>query len=608
MNLEQEVQKLRSELEHLKQDPRLTLRDTGLIWERTKTAESLTFESVYPYLAPKGNCFGFDNGQSDKNVLIEGDNLHALQIMQYTHKEAVDVIYIDPPYNTGNKDFVYNDRFVKSDDGYKHSKWLEFMYSRLLLARNLLSPTGIILISIDENEIFNLGVLCNQIFGEKNFVENFIWVKNSGKNLSSTTNCKHEYVLCYARNKNTVKSIRHLFRIQKNGYNDAMALYARLISIGASYTEIEKQLKELYKTNTAYKGLKLYENCDHGGIYCTSDMGSPSGKGPRYELYHPITGKACKIPSRGWLYAEKTMLEKVNNDMVRFGPNENTVPRIKKYLHSVETNVIGSVIENYADGAKDLSVLFGSIVFNNTKPVSLIEYLLSFTTSKSNNSTILDFFAGSGTTGHAVMELNREDGGNRKYILVTNNENNICEEVCYERLKRANEKFDYQSNLEYLKVETLAFDAEKQDVNDIKDTLKDNILTTIQFKEMRFKISNLVSGLYQLEGCTNPTYIINVEHIDAVEEISKTLLTNSANDICVYWITMSAQNTHKINIERALKSYKNLIDLELPIGYIKVLNDFVFGGTKAASAPSLPEQEYNTPLAEQEITNYNEDV
>lgn len=609
MDLEQEVQKLRAELEHIKQDPRLNLRDTGLIWERTKTAESLTFESVYPYLAPKGNCFGFDNGQSDKNVLIEGDNLHALQIMQYTHKEAVDVIYIDPPYNTGKEnDFRYNDKWINTEDGYKHSKWLEFMHNRLILAKNLLRDTGVIFISIDDNEQARLRLLCDGIFGESNFIANIIWA-GGRKNNSIKVSVSHEYALVYSK---TNLDAKRKWRIKKSGLDDIYKQFKQLKTIyKEDYSKIENALKKWYTSLGVESPAKQHSHyccVDSKGIYFPNDISSPKAGDNKFDVLHPLTKKPCKTPSNGWRFSMSTMQQKLTENAIHFGLDENSVPCNKSYLVDHEQQVPSSVL--YMDGrgaSKRLQKLFGGDkIFSFPKDENVLASFINMAANK--NATILDFFAGSGTTGHAVMELNREDGGNRKYILVTNNENNICEEVCYERQKRANEKFDYQSNLEYLKVETLAFDAEKQDANDIKDILKDNILTTIQFKEMRFKISNPVSGLYQLEGCTNPTYIINVEHIDAVEEISKTLLANSANDICVYWITMSSQNQDKLYIERALNSYKNLIDMELPIGYIKVLNDFVFGGTNAVSTPSLPEQEYGAPLDLQETDNYNEEV
>ncbi|WP_187468863.1 site-specific DNA-methyltransferase [Mycoplasmopsis californica] len=409
-----------------------------------------------------------------------------MKLLTKTHKSRIDVIYIDPPYNTGNKDFIYDDSFIDKTDGYSHSKWLSFMQKRLVIARELLSDEGVIFISIDEHEFAQLKLLCDDVFGELNFVENFIWIKNSTKNLSKTTSTNHEYIITYAKNIELIKNLQ-LFRKRKEGYDEVLELISNSKKENLTIEETQKKLRQLFKDNPEFKGISMYNNIDiNWNVFRISDSSAPksTGKGAIYNVLHPITGKVCKLPKCGWRYTEETMKEHIKNGLIYFGKDETTVPQFKRLLTTVETEVKKSVIIEFSEGKKELQKIFGEAPFDNAKPIALIKDL--FLVSQ-KNSIILDFFAGSGTTGHAVMQLNKEDGGNRKYILCTNNENNICQKVTYQRLK--NIQTDLPHNLKYFKTDFISKYESEEDEKTISEKMLDHIKELIEL-EHHIEIDN----------------------------------------------------------------------------------------------------------------------
>ena len=373
------------------------------------------------------------------NLLIEGDNIKALKELEKDYTNKIKVIYIDPPYNTKNKKFIYNDSF-------KDSEWISFMKERLLLSKNLLHDEGIIFISIDDNELYSLKLLCDEIFNRNNFIENFIWVKNSTKNNSKTSSNNHEYILCYAKDINKIKDKRY-FRIKKEGYDEVLRFVNDKKSIKKTPEEIEEELKVLFKNNKNWKGISCYKYIDEEyKIYSSGDLSSPQ-EGYIYNIIHPTTKKACKMPVNGWRYKEEQLKDLIDKNKIIFGKDEKKVPRYKRFLTDVEEEVLKSVITNNDDGKKELIKFFGGkSPFNNPKPISLIKTLINCVPDK--DIIVLDFFAGSGTTGHATIDLNKLDNGKRKFILCNNNENNICEEITYKRI----EKVLDSSNLIYYKI------------------------------------------------------------------------------------------------------------------------------------------------------------
>lgn len=379
----------------------------GLVWEdKPEEIETRLVDELPVLTEVPERAIVSDAPDAPNHILIEGDNLEALTALAYTHEGKIDVIYIDPPYNTGNKDFVYNDSFVDREDGYRHSKWLSFMNKRLQIAKSLLSSGGVIFISIDDNEQAQLKLLCDEVFGAQNNIGTIIWKKKTNGNNMGLIPPVHDYILSYALNV-------------ENLSNKTFGL----------------PLSEEYIKKT-------YSNPDNDprGPWTTADL-SANHKGPYYPITNPLTGE-IHYPSKGryWVFNEKETLRRIKEGLIIFGKSGNAKPVQRVFLkdREVRKKTADSWWDKYGmneDGTTELSEIFNeSKKFVHPKPTITIKHLL--TLPPNEDSTILDFFAGSGTTLHATMQLNAEDGGHRKCILVTNNENNICEEVTYERNKR----------------------------------------------------------------------------------------------------------------------------------------------------------------------------
>ena len=353
------------------------------------------------------------------------------------------MIYIDPPYNTGN-DFVYEDDFAESaseylansgqfdeqgnrlvtnteSNGRFHTDWLNMIYPRLRVARDLLTEDGVIFISIDENELENLKKVCDEIFGESNFIAELIWSAGR-KNDSKYISVSHEYVVCYFRNAEYIKEHKIVWREKKRGLDDIYNIYNALVKkYGDDYVNIEKELKKWYKNlpdGHPAKDHKHYCKVDRRGVYFADNISWPGGGGPKYEVLHPLTHKPVKIPSRGWITSEENLKEWIKEDRVDFGENENSVPTVKAYLKDREYAVPYSVF--YQDGraaSKRLAALMGDKVFENPKDEEVIKRIIEFC-GTNDGDIILDFFSGSATTAHAVFWANVEQNLNRRFILV----------------------------------------------------------------------------------------------------------------------------------------------------------------------------------------------
>lgn len=431
----------------------------GLIFEEHREEIDEVLATHAPVLTEQRDLYIANGGEV--NFLIEGDNLASLQLLKKTHKGKIDLIYIDPPYNTGNKDFVYDDCFVDKNDLFSHSKWLSFLKQRLTIAQGLLSKRGAIFISIDDNEQSQLKVLCDEVFGAENFVTCLIWAAGR-KNDSKYISVSHEYMLCYVKSIEYLKSNKIEWKQRKQGIDDIYKEYELLKKKhGTNYKAMSSELKKWYKTlpdNHPARNHSHYNCIDETGIYFPSDISWPGGGGPKYEVLHPVTRKPVRIPNRGWVYpTQERMLEIISQNLVHFGDDETSVPCKKTYLADNETSTPYSVF--YKDGraaTKRLRTLMGENVFQNPKDEEILESIIEFSTAA--DSTVLDFFAGSGTTGHAVLKLNAADGGSRRFILCTNNENNICRNITYERIKRVIDKECYAASLKYYKVDYIPID------------------------------------------------------------------------------------------------------------------------------------------------------
>jgi adenine-specific DNA-methyltransferase len=393
-----------------------TKKKYGLVWEdKTEDVEEQLRDNLPVLKEVKDKAI--INGEDNPNhILIEGDNLHALTALTFTHEGRIDVIYIDPPYNTGNKDFKYNDSFVDKEDSYRHSKWLSFMDKRLRIAKRLLSENGVIFISIDDNEQAQLKMLCDEIFQEDNFIANFLWEKTSTPPaLSKKVRKKSEYVLCFEKIRDNSNYSQGLVDggdvpLLNSGNNEAILEFP-------ANSIIFKIPDGIYTENGQRKVQIIEELVVENGY--NKNVIKLKGN---FKWQQSMLEKEVVLGT--------TFIIKTNFFSIRF---QRDISNLKTKTPSNILNSESSIGTNES-AKKEIEELVTNDYFDYPKPVSLIAFLLKL--KAFNNTTILDFFAGSGTTLHATMALNEEDGGNRQCILVTNNENNICEEVTYERNKR----------------------------------------------------------------------------------------------------------------------------------------------------------------------------
>lgn len=394
----------------------------GLVWEdKQEDVEERLREQLPVLTEVKERRIISDAPDAPNHILIEGDNLEALTALSYTHEGKIDVIYIDPPYNTGNKDFVYNDSYVDTEDSYRHSKWLSFMSKRLRIAKRLLSDKGVIFISIGDDEIANLPLLCKEIFGEKNYIETYIWTSTLRPDNSSPILRRNaEFVICCSKNASNIKY-----------FNGVISETSGMPSL----TKAKEKLKTIIFPANVVK-TNLSDGIYYAGL-------KENGRNPRWELLEDVFVKDGKIITevklRGHSYwaTQKKIKEELEAGTEIWIKSETFVPYYKKDKEAVNRPTKILPVEYVKDGLFANTELndgiFNHKVFNNPKPSTLVSFLINFIDNK--EVIILDFFAGSGTTLHATMQLN-EDGGHRQCILVTNNENQICEQVTYERNKR----------------------------------------------------------------------------------------------------------------------------------------------------------------------------
>ena len=410
-----------------------THKKYGLVWEdKPEEVEERLREELPVLTEVKERAIISDDPDAPNHILIEGDNLEALTALSYTHAGKIDVIYIDPPYNTGKKDFKYNDSYVDAEDSFRHSKWLSFINKRLTIAKTLLSEKGVLFASIDDNEQAQLKFLLDSVFGATNFLGQLI-LKTATDNNPSQINIEHEYMLCYCINKEyqtNWKRTSAAAKLIQDKYEELKKSYSNPV-------DIQKELRKWIKFNKdALPQVAHYNNVDEMGVYSSSSNSSnPHPGGYDFDIFHPVTKLPCPKPQNGWRWPYDTFQAYNNAGQVEWGVDHSTQPHIKKRLETSTEYLRTLIYEDNRGTTKALSDMFnGTKVFDNPKPVNVLSRIFDFASCKT--SCFLDFFAGSGTTLHATMKLNAEDGGHRKCILVTNNENHICEEVTYERNKR----------------------------------------------------------------------------------------------------------------------------------------------------------------------------
>lgn len=369
------------------------------------------------------------------NILIKGDNLEVLKHLVNGYREKIKMIYIDPPYNTGSDGFVYQDNFKFSIDDLSrlagidkaeaerilsfnakgsnsHSAWLTFMYPRLYIARELMREDSVIFISIDDNEQAQLKLLCDEIFGEENFIASYVHKNNSIKNQAKLVSVSTEHLLCYAKNSEILKKVE--WRLNKKGAKDISKLFVKLKESGLDLDQIEQEIKTMYQ-RPKYAHLSRWNKVDNNGVFKDSDL-SREGGSKDYTIINPETGEPCPIPNRGW-GKSKDVLEKMQKQGLIWYGDPLTPPGGKDYINEDDLIVPDSFF--YYDNSIDtrwIKSTFNALVFENPKPIEMIKSLLSMVGTQ--KGTILDFFAGSGTTADAVMRLNAEDNGERNFICV----------------------------------------------------------------------------------------------------------------------------------------------------------------------------------------------
>ena len=504
-----ELAKKINELEGLTNDEKSELikllrsqKKYGLVWEDKPEDVEQRMVNEQPVLVevPERAILS-DDAEAPNHILIEGDNLEALTALSYTHTGKIDVIYIDPPYNTGNKDFSYNDTFIDRENGYRHSMWLSFMDKRLEISKNLLSSRGTIFISIDDNELSQLKLLCDEIFGERNFIACPVRRRRKSQaNLSKNISTIHEYVLIYRKN-------------------------------------IEHELNKV-EANLDLDSFKNPDN-DPRGPYTT--MPCTNRGGTKYSVVTP-TGNVIEDE---WRFKKQTYDQLFEDNRIVFPRGGKGKPRYKLFLSEkqrggVIPNSWWDELESNQEGAALLKQILGEDAFSNPKPVGLITFIEKLSTLK--DSTILDFFAGSGTTLHATMQLNAEDGGHRRCILATNNENGICENVTYERNRRVIQGYITpkgekvpgltRNNLRYYKTKFVPRDKSPKNLRNLMALSTDMLCihndTYIEKPFAGKNINNKIARYFESnDGTKRMLVIYRAEAIQALVELMKQEFKNA---------------------------------------------------------------------------------
>lgn len=381
------------------------------------------------------------NWDTTGHVFIEGENLEVLRVLQRGYFGQAKVIYIDPPYNTGSDSFVYPDDYSERraayeqrtgqrdadgflnkqdlwrkntrENGQYHSAWLSMLWPRLYLSRNLLREDGVIFVAIDDNEVHNLRLLLNEVFGEENFIAQIILETATDNNPGQVAR-EHEYLLVYAKNKEQqgdwATESKKAQRIEKQ--------YQKLLKQhGNDPAAIQTHLRAWLKENrTDLRGAEHYDNVDAKGVFHDADVANPKFGGYHYAVPHPRTGRPCKVPDKGYRYPEATMQKLVAAGDIVFGDDETTIIKPKKRLANAKDQLRSLIYNDGRAASKRLNNLLGRDIFRFPKDEKLLASLLAFVTQ--GDDLVIDFFAGSGSTGHAVLDLNAQDGGQRRYLLV----------------------------------------------------------------------------------------------------------------------------------------------------------------------------------------------
>ena len=464
-----------NEIEH-----ELKSKRYGLIWEEHEEKIDKEIKNKIPVFKEEKSLEIKTNEAKATNFILEGDNLHSLYLLEKTHKGKIDLIMIDPPYNRGLNDFVYDDNYIDTNDSFKHSKWISFMNKRLIIAKKLLKDSGAIFINIDDNEFASLKLLCDNIFGEENFITCFPWHNRTSVQNDTDISVNHEYILAYAKKRRIAN--RRLKASNKDTWY--------------SLNDFVIQPKETDSSK--------YSNPDNDprGLWKADPFDAPNIRpNLTYEIQNPITGKKYLPPKgRCWRTEPEKYQALLEDKRIVFGKNGRSKPQLKVFYNEVKMK--GEIRNSWFDsetyetsttGKKELlSILPDKKIFNTPKPVALYKEIIKMVISPMvEKPVILDFFAGSGTVGQAVLE---EFGGKgASFILCNSNENNICKEITYERIKRIIQGYQNQkgynvqgieSNLKYYKLEYIDKTKPDDEIYDISNELNSHITEMVAIEHM----------------------------------------------------------------------------------------------------------------------------
>lgn len=560
----------------------------GLRWPGMAEARRLSTLPATGTLLPKPEeSVDWD---TTRNIVIEGDNLEVLRLLRRGYTNKVDVIYIDPPYNTGN-DFIYDDKRTTSraehetaagqrdEEGVlqtgvgsdraedrkagasKHSAWLSMMYPRLLVAHHLLKETGVIIAAIDDTEHARLKLLMDRIFGAENFIANIIW-QGGRKNDSRYVSVGHDYMLIYAKNKGILQKSDIRWRESKNGVEEVLEAGKRAWEESKQNEEAARNIMQSWfrsqPSDSPVQAMSRYTYfLPDGGLARDTDISWPSDGGPRYDVLHPKTGKPVPVPSPGWRYSNpERMKEAIDAGEVIFRDDHTKPIALKKRLDSVKGQVALSVFERQRTHAgRRLKELFdGASPFDFPKDTEVVGRWINLATQSNPDALILDFFAGSGSTGHAVMDLNAADGGNRRYILVQLDEiidregYKTIADITRERLRRAGTQIASKLTLDTAHVDT-GFRSYRLASSNVKpwDGSPDQL-------NLLESINNLVEGRTTDDLLVEMMLRLGVDLTTPVEtrEVAGSTLYNLAGTLFAYFGT-------GITVDRANEVAKSLV-------------------------------------------------
>lgn len=453
----------------------------GLVWESHEEKIDQEIKDKIPVFVEDKSLEIKSNDDKSTNFILEGDNLHSLYLLDKTHRNKIDLIVIDPPYNRGLNDFIYDDNYIDKGDSFKHSKWISFMEKRLSIAKKLLKSNGVIFINIDDNELAGLKLLCDNIFGEENFVACFPWHNRTSIQNDTDISINHEYILAYAKK-------RRMANRRLKATNEELWYKTDDFVIQPKETDSSK-----------------YSNPDNDprGLWKADPFDAPNIRpNLTYEIVNPVTG-VVYLPPKGrcWRMEQEKFQKLLEDKRIVFGKNGRSKPQLKVFYNEVKMKgeirnswFDSDVYDTSTNGKKELlSILPDKKIFNTPKPVSLYKEIIKMAISpKVKNPVILDFFAGSGTVGHAVLE--EFQGKDASFILCNSNESNICRDITYERIKRIINGYEnskkvlvkgIESNLKYYKVDYIDKIKENDDSYYVENEVQKYLKELVQLDNMK---------------------------------------------------------------------------------------------------------------------------